>query len=520
MTEETKIKIGRLFMIRIPGTEITRDFAEFCKRCHVGNFCISSQNAGSVEGLCALIRDARALAVEATGEFPFLAIDQEGGWVTRFYEGAGMIPGEMAYAASGAHGEKMYRAGKRLGRILRAVGCNVNNAPVLDVNVNPKNPIIGSRAYSDCPERVAELGTKFAMGMESEGVMAAIKHFPGHGGVDGDTHLGGTVNSKDASVFRKTELLPFRKAVAAGVGAVMTAHVTYPAFSPVPATVSPEIITDLLREELGFDGIVITDSMGMKAISDRYPDGEGAVLAVLAGCHQLLYFTGSSERIEPSLNALYEAVESGRISESVLDAACAVIARQKERYRLSEGEPNPELAKRLVYDEEAIEENYGDMLSAVTCLKNDGILDRLKDKRILCISPACEALRGVEEARKQTLSFAETFAAEFENATACTSSLLGMTPEVEEALRGDFDVAVLGIFNLRTKPDQIAVLRALEKKGCPVVAVLLDSPYAFSETKGCNGVLTCYGYTTLGVKATVEAMKRADYRGALPVILP
>jgi beta-N-acetylhexosaminidase len=521
MTEETKIKIGRLFMITVPGSELSEEFAEFCRKNHFGNFCINAKNAGSVKGLCKLIRDVRALSLEATGEYPFIAIDQEGGWVTRFYEGAGRIPGEMAYAASGADGEKMYRVGKKLGRILRSLGCNINDAPVLDVNMDPGNPIIGTRAYSDRPEVVAELGVNFALGMESEGVMASIKHFPGHGNVSSDTHLSAAVNRTDADVLRKTEFVPFRKAIEAGVGAIMTSHVIYPAFSDKPGTVAPEIITGLLREEMGFEGIAITDSLGMKAIANTYPNGEGAVRSVLAGCDQLLFYTAKAEEAtEYSLEALYRAVEEGRITEEILDAALARIARQKKRYRLDECEPNEELANELVYSDKALAENYDDMFSAVTCLKNDGILDSLKGKKILCVSPACEALRGVEEERKQLLSFADLFAEEFENCTPYISSLQGMTPEIETALEEDFDVAVLGIFSLHSKPEQLAVLRALEEKGRPIVAVLLDSPYAFAEAKNCNGVVTCYGYTTLGVKATVDAMKTATYRGKLPVTLP
>ena len=520
MKEETKIKIGRLFMLQIPGTKLSEEFSDFCRKYHFGNFCISAKNASSTEGLCRLIRDARALALETTGEYPFLAIDQEGGWVTRFYEGAAMIPGEMAYTAGGADGDKMFRVGQKLGRIIRAVGCNINDAPVLDVNINPKNPIIGTRSYSDKPEKVIELGVNFAKGLESEGVMACIKHFPGHGNVASDTHLSFAANDGDPDLLRKTEFLPFQKAIEAGVGAIMTAHVTYPAISPAPGTVSPEIITELLRKEMGFEGIAITDSLGMKAIANAYPAGEAAVLAILAGCDQLLYYPGTPESIEASVKALTDAVESGRISEAFLDAVCDRIAHQKERYRLAECEPNPELAKSLIFDEAAMAENYEDMLSAVTCLKNDGVLNSLKDKKILCISPVCQALRGVEEARKQVLSFADLFASEFKNTTACIFPQEGMTSEVEQALEGDFDVAVLGIFHLNKIPDQLKLYRALKEKGRPVVTVLLDSPYAFTDLRDCNGSLTCYGYTSLGVKATLEAIKSGSYRGILPVSLP
>ena len=517
MNVELKKKIGKLFMLGIPGERISEEYKEFCETYYMSNFCMSAANSVTPEGLCQMTGELRDLAFRLVGEYPFIGIDQEGGRVTRFYEGAAMLPNPMSYSAIGADRAKMTEVGFRLGKILRALGCNIDNAPVLDVNIDPMNPIIGTRSYSDIPEQVAELGVGFSRGLESAGVITAVKHFPGHGNVSADTHLATAVNRVDADTLRKTEFLPFRKAFEAGSGAVMTAHVSFSAFGETPATLSPQIVTGLLREEMGFDGVVITDSLLMHAIAKAYPKGEAAIRAIEAGCDQLLYYPFKKDFVEEAVNAVYEAVESGRISEARIDESCERITRQKIKYSIDTCAPDLELAKSLIYNEEAIAVNFEDMLASVTCIQDDGTLGTLEGKKILCVSPVCEAYLGVEEARRQTLSFAHLFAEKFEGAIPCVSSLDGLTPEVSEAIEGDFDVAVVGIFGADAKPRQMDIVKALKEKGRPVVAVLLKSPYEARYVKDCNAVITCYGYVTISAAGTVEAMKRNDYRGKLPV---
>ncbi len=519
ITNELKKKIGRLFMLGIPGEQISEEYRDFCETYYCGNFCISAANASTTEGLCAMTDELRKMAYRLVGEYPFISIDQEGGRVTRFYEGAAMIANAMNYSAIGADRTKMTEVGFRLGKILRALGCNIDNAPVLDVNIDPMNPIIGTRAYSDDPEKVAELGVGFSRGLEKAGVITAVKHFPGHGNVSADTHLATAVNRVDGETLRKTEFLPFRRAFEAGAGATMTAHVSFSEFGEKPATLSREIVTDLLRGEMGFDGVVITDSLIMRAIANAYPKGEAAVLAILAGCDQLLYYPFKKDFVEEAVNALYEAVESGRISEARIDESCERIARQKQKYAIDTCAPDLALAKALIGDEKAIEANFADMLSSVTCLWDDGILSELKGKRILCVAPTCEAFLGVEESRRQTLSFAELFAAEFANCTPCVSSVDGLTPEVSAAIEGDFDVAVVGLFGADLRPRQLEIVKAIRERGRPVVAVLLKSPYEARYIKDCNAAIACYGYVTISAKATIRAIKNNDYRGVLPVSL-
>ncbi len=517
MTEELKRQIGQIVMIGIPGTAMPQEYKDLCAKYKIGNFCMSADNCVTTETLCGLVSDVRAFTYQQTGIYPFVSIDQEGGWVTRLYDGAAMISNSMSYSAIGADHAKMVQVGTKLGRILRAVGCNTDLAPVLDVNINPNSPCVSTRNYSDDPKKVAELGTGFLKGIESQRVMTTVKHFPGHGNASGDTHLYSAHNTVDKETLRKTEFLPFKRAFEAGAGAVMGAHATYDSYSNRPAILSGEIMTELLRGEMEFEGVAITDSMCMNAISVPYPKGEGAVQAILAGCDILLYYPSCCVEIAQAFEAVYAAVESGRISETRIHESWQRIQKQKAKYAVADCEPNLALAQKLTGNVADICEAYSDKMRSITCMKNDGVLDALKDKKLLCIAPVCDAMRGVDESRRQILSFADVLCEEFPDAVACVSSLDGLTPGVENAIHNDYDVAVLGIFNADIRPGQLAVLEAVQAKKKPVVAVLLSSPYDSKYVEGCNAMITGYEYTMLSVKALVQAIKENDYQGKLPV---
>ncbi len=517
MNDLLKKKIGQMIMAGIPGESVSEDFAMLCREYRIGNFCVSACNAASLDTLCKTNAALRKLTYENTGIYPFISIDQEGGWVCRFYEGAAFMQGNMSHAAAGLGGERMERVGSRLGSILRALGCNMNNAPVLDVNSIDGCPVIGTRAFGDDPKRVAELGCGYMRGLNESGVCAVVKHFPGHGSTEGDTHLITSRNRSDIETFRKNDLHPFKCAFSEGAGALMSAHITYDTFGNEPATATKSIMTELLRSELKFEGIAITDSMNMNAMHHSYPNGEGAVRAIEAGCDMLLYYPMNEDIFLPAIKAIYAAVESGRISKERINESYERIVRQKSRFKVEESAPDPILAKLLVYDDSAIKDVFSEKLSSITLMKSGEILNNLAERKMLCISPICDAIRGVEESRRKILSFADDLAKEFDGAVACVSRIDGMSEEVQMAIDGEYDVAVVGVFDAISNPSQIEIIDALKEKGKEVIAVLLRSPYDYKFVKECDAVITSYEYTALAVKATVNAMKNNDYRGVLPI---
>lgn len=517
MNESLKKKLGQMFCFGILGETITEEEKSVMQRYAIGNFILFSSNIVSVDQLCKLNSDLRKLTFAQSGEYPFLSLDQEGGWVTRLYEGAALMPGAMSLAAGAP--DRIGAVGEYMGKILRATGCNMNYAPILDVNVDPRNPIIGSRAYGDDPETVAKLGVAMAKGLERAGVIACVKHFPGHGNVSVDSHLSLPENDTDLETLEKTDLLPFQRAVQAGVGSVMSAHIKFTKISNQPATMSHEVITGILRQKMGFEGLVTTDSMRMHAISKTCGVGEGAVRAIEAGI-DIVLLPGTIEEQHECMAAVYAAVESGRITPERIEESYQRICGYKKKFDLAAAEPDFALACKLIENESVIAENKANMYHAITVLKNSDLLNRLSQGRVKCFAPISVTLRGVEEARSGVLSFADAFAARFENAEAVKISLDGLTPEVKAELDGEYDLAVVGVFNARLKPAQLEVFRAIRATGKPVVAVLLQTPYDAEFVKDADAIICSYEYTLLGVPALVQAMKNCDYQGKLPVVLP
>jgi beta-N-acetylhexosaminidase len=248
-----------------------------------------------------------ARQVHAASPAPLLGIDQEGGRVARLRDPFLAVP---AMSAVGGLGDASFaeRIARTVGDELAAVGCTVNFAPVLDVNTRAHNPVIGDRAFSPDADVCARMGVAWIRGLERAGLLATAKHFPGHGDTSTDSHLDLPVVHELAERLEEVELAPFRAAIASGVRAMMTAHVVYTTFDPkLPATLSPAVCTQL-RQRLGFDGILFTDDLQMRAVVDTWPVADAAVLAIAAGCDALLVCHGEDAQ-EAALEALAREAE-------------------------------------------------------------------------------------------------------------------------------------------------------------------------------------------------------------------
>jgi len=286
MAQTLEALCGTLLVGGFHGTEVPAFFADALARGALGGAILFKRNlTGEPEHVAAL---NAALTRAAAGDVPpLLAVDQEGGRVARIKAPALELP-PMLRLASTNDEALVEEAGYVSAAELVALGFTMNFAPVLDVHTNEANPIIGDRAFGTEPERAARLALAFARGMAGAGILACGKHFPGHGDTTTDSHLELPVVTHDRDRLHRIELLPFRLAAAASLPALMTAHVRYPALDDVPATLSRRIATDLLRGELGYRGVLISDDLEMKAIANRYGYAEAAVLAVDAGCDALL----------------------------------------------------------------------------------------------------------------------------------------------------------------------------------------------------------------------------------------
>jgi beta-N-acetylhexosaminidase len=321
-------KIGQLFMIGFLGTSVTPDLASFIKMYKPGGVILFSRNLESVEQMVDLTNDLQACSPHSP---LVISIDQEGGRVSRLPKGFTIFPPCNLLGRCNST-ELAYAAAATIAKELRAVGVNMNMAPVLDVNSNPDNPVIGDRAFGTKPDVVCEMGAATVEGLQDNKVVACGKHFPGHGDTNTDSHKELPVVEASRERLEVVEFPPFRRAVQRGVASMMTAHVLYRALDPeLPATLSPAIINDLLRQELRYDGVVLTDDLEMHAIVDHYGVEDAAVRAVLAGCDVLL-ICQDREREIAAFAAIEQAVASGTISMERLDTSAARIGKLKDRF--------------------------------------------------------------------------------------------------------------------------------------------------------------------------------------------
>ncbi|MBU1143018.1 MAG: beta-N-acetylhexosaminidase, partial [Firmicutes bacterium] len=263
-------KIGQLFMFGFDATDVNDHAIKLIKEYRIGNVILFARNIKTPEQVFKLNQNLQKLSLKELGIPLFISIDQEGGMVSRITSGATFFPGAMTIAATNdVH--NAYLSGKYMGLELINLGINMNFAPVLDVNNNPKNPVIGVRSFSDQPKMVAEYGSAFIKGLQ-ENVIATGKHFPGHGDTHIDSHLALPKVAYGMDRLNPVELVPFKHAIQNGIQAMMSSHIDFPALTEngLPTTLSKKCMTGFLREELGFEGLIVTDGMQMKAIQDNY----------------------------------------------------------------------------------------------------------------------------------------------------------------------------------------------------------------------------------------------------------
>ncbi|EGT3607537.1 LPXTG cell wall anchor domain-containing protein [Clostridium perfringens] len=328
-------------------TEINSEVAEIIDKYDLGGVILFAENVKEISQTTTLIHDLQEVAInDKDGNLPLLiTLDQEGGIVTRLGEGTN-LPGNMALGATRSE-KSSYDAGYLIGRELNALGVNVNFAPVLDTNNNPENPVIGVRSISSNPELVGKLGKNIAKGIQDQGVAATAKHFPGHGDTSTDSHYGLPMVNKSIEELRETELKPFKIAIENGIDMIMTAHIQFPQIEKdtfiskkdgsqivIPATLSDDIITGILREEMGYDGVVITDAMNMKAISDHFGELESTKMAINAGIDIILMPTilrnnEDVKKLDYIVNGILDSIKSGEIKEEEITDSVERIVKLK-----------------------------------------------------------------------------------------------------------------------------------------------------------------------------------------------
>jgi beta-N-acetylhexosaminidase len=338
-------RVGQRFMVGFEGHTASADVKTLVREFGVGHLVLFARNVAGPEQVAELVRELQSFARDAGHERPLLvAVDQEGGRVARLKEPWTIWPAARAVGRVGSE-ETARQMGQALALELEACGIRYDFAPCVDVDTNPKNPVIGDRSFGDDPDLVARLGVAMIQGLQQNGVAACAKHFPGHGDTDLDSHLDLPAVDHPRSRLDDVELRPFRKAIEAGVATVMTSHILVREIDDArPATLSPTLISGLLRKELGFGGAVVTDDLAMGAVAKHWSPAQIAVLAAQAGCDLLELCKGTDAQVE-AIEALVRAHESGEIHFKDAEAAEGRVRALKERFLAGYRDPDPKEAR-------------------------------------------------------------------------------------------------------------------------------------------------------------------------------
>ena len=507
---EIREMLGQKLVFGFHGTQLTEEFKALIRRYKIGNVILFLRNVESASQLRQLCSDIQTLIREETGYPAFIIIDQEGGMVSRLPEDAVNVPGAMALAATGKP-ENARLASEITIRQLRGLGANFNMAPVLDVNSNPANPVIGVRSFGDDPERVAAFGCASIAPYAGSGALCCVKHFPGHGDTAVDSHLGLPRVDKTEEELEQLELIPFRRAIAAGAPAVMMSHVLFPniADDQLPCTMSRRMVTDLLRNKLGFRGLVLTDCMEMLAIQKNYGTPQGVVAAFRAGV-DLAEISSRMDLEEASAKAVNEAAARGELNLQEIKESVDRILKFKQQLFTA---PDAALCN-LEADRQAAWDMSRQAVSQV-----GGNPFRADEKTFFC---GCADYRvsgaANEEGKKAT--FPEFMAARF-GARCLVTSKDPTEEEIQEVVRqaSGAEKIVLGTCNGHLFAGQQQLAAALSRLHKPMAVVALRNPYDLSGLPETLWKLCSYDYDAPALAGVAEALSGGAATGVCPVKL-
>ncbi len=507
----TAEKVGQLVMATLPGTEMDAETAARLRAGQYAGVVLFSRNIVSVEQTRALTAAIHEI-LTVDGLPPLIGVDQEGGRVGRLMAAATLTPSAMALGATGDPA-LVERIGHAVGQELRALGINTDFAPVADVNNNPRNLVIGTRSFGESPERVSALIVAFARGLKNAGVAATAKHFPGHGDTQVDSHLDLPTIPHALTRLRTVELPPFAAAIRAGVPLVMTAHIRFPALEPdgLPATLSPRILNGLLRAEMGFDGVIISDAMMMKAIDDHYGIVAGSVRAVIAG----------NDLVEPLrimdeqtvITGLHDAVRDGRLPMAQVDASARRVLRLKQWLAEQLSVPVEVVGSHRDLVHEAAE-------ASVTLLDaRPGALPLAADTSLAVVEFALQSAHAAEEGQGAPSPLRDAFRQRFPHVRSI--ALDATEPGGLDAARrlvSEAAVLVIGTRDANLFPAQQAAVATLRATNRPTIFISLRAPYDLADCPWAAARLATYGdlVASLDVAAAICAGALPP-RGHLPV---
>ena len=515
--------IGQKLMLSFVGTEPTPEIVATLQQQSIGGITLfrahNISDPAQVRRLTAVLQQAAA----DQGYAPLLiAADQEGGQFMAVDGGTTQFPGNLALGATGS-AELAFQTGYALGRELAAMGINVNYAPACDVNINPQNPVIGTRSFGEDPALVGRLGAAMIQGLQAAGVAATAKHFPGHGDTASDSHYGVAVVAHDRRRLRQVEIPPFAAAIEAGVRLIMSAHIAFPAFdgdTTLPATLSPTLIRGLLRDELGFGGVVISDALDMGAMAQGPDLVIDALASALAGV-DLLLLNNDATTQRQVYTGLVQAARRLLLDPADLLASAQRVLALKE-WLSEQAQPPLEVIGSVEHRRLAREI----AARSVTLVRDDAHLLPLQvaaDARIAVVMAQPVDLTPADTSSYVRCGLAQAMRAYH----AATDELIVPADPTSTDINGvmqrvtGYDLIVVGTINATTQQGQAALVNALLQSGIPMVAVALRMPYDLTAYPSAPTYVCSYSILEPAVELLAQALwGRTPFLGRLPVSIP
>lgn len=509
-------KVGQLMMFGFQELTVPEYIKEFILKHNLGGIIHFSRNIVDPEQIKGVNEELQALAQQSPSGIDLLiSLDQEGGSVARLTQGVAVSPGNMALGAT-ANPHLVEKVASIMGEELRAVGFNVNLAPCVDVNNNPLNPVIGVRSYGSDPKLVGELGVAATRGFQKH-LIAVAKHFPGHGDTHVDSHLSMPIINHDWERLSTVELPPFEDAIHNGVGAILAAHVLFPALESnlrLPATLSHNVLTKLLREQLGFKGLIFTDCMEMEAITKQYSMGEAAVLAIEAGVDVVLV-SHTPERQSEAYWAVVEAVKTGRISMDRIEqsynrvkAAKEALVATKDLARTLNTAEHQEVMKQVVRE-------------SLTVVQDRGNLP-LKQQELVVIETRAQATSIAEEKISEAQGLAEALR---QGGFTVRGEKVGLTCSSEERkklveLTANQPLVIIVSQDAHRYEGQSELIREIMDVAQEVVVIGARTPYELNSFPEVGTYIAAYSNRDIIWGPLVELLTgKIQAQGKLPVSL-
>lgn len=515
-------KVGQMFVVGFGGTSMPNDLTKAIEEYHFGNVIYLGYNVTNPQSLTKLSNDIQNKMVESNLVPALITIDQEGGRVARLTNGGTHFISQMAMAATNDY-NNTYLQSLAIGKELISYGINANFAPVLDVNNNPNNPIIGIRSYADDPVIVSLYGNNAIKGYQEAKVIGTSKHFPGHGNTSVDSHVGLPVITSNIEDLYAVELAPFISSINNGIDAIMTTHIIFQAIdSEYPATLSEKVLTKLLREEFGFNGLIVTDGMEMDAIDQHYGSyAEAAVLAIKAGADILTYTTIANPKI--AYNGIIKAIENNEITEERINESVRRILLIKQKYGILDNYIIEDVNRsQMLAEHEQL--NLKLAMDSLTLVKGDFKgLD--KSKSTLIISPTLSESLGTGLKDNSFANYAANYL-KANGHSKCdyrtVKANIGST-ELSSILTvaQDYDQIVVAFSNVKTSnyKNSANFVKELIKNNQNVIVIALDTPYdylAYGST--VNNYICIYGYQKVSTIALTKYLNgEFEATGVLPV---